>query len=147
MDLVLIGDLDRRVFGANAAVLPAPARWIGRRDDAELRALYAGAACFVFPSLNESFGLPAVEAMACGCPVVASTAGSLPEVCGEAALLADPRDPRAIAAAVRRVLDEPGLADRLRAAGHARAGGYTWRDAAMRLRGLAEELAAAGPRG
>ncbi len=141
MDLVLIGDIDRRVFGTDAAGLPAPARWIGRRGDAELRTLYAGAACFVFPSLDESFGLPAVEAMACGCPVVAARAGSLPELCGDAALLVDPADPGDIAAAVARVLDEPGLADRLRAAGRARAAGFTWEAAARRLAALAADVA------
>jgi len=137
--LVVTGDLDGRVFAA--AALPQPARYVGRVDDAGLRALYEQAACFVFPSRYEGFGLPAVEAMACGCPVVAARAGAFPEVCGDAALLADPADPADIAAAVARVLDEPGLADRLRAAGRARAAGLTWEAAARRLAGLAAGLA------
>ena len=132
MELVLIGDVDRRVFGAGAG-LPAGVRAVGRQGDAGLRALYEAADCFVFPSRDESFGLPAVEAMACGCPVVAARAGSLPEVCGDAALLADPDDPGDIAAAVARVLDDADCAARLRAAGQARAGGFTWDEAARRL--------------
>jgi glycosyltransferase involved in cell wall biosynthesis len=138
--LVLTGAADPRLFAA--AALPEPARLVGRVDDAGLRALYEGASCFVFPSLHEGFGLPAVEAMACGCPVVAARAGALPEVCGEAALLVDPHDPAAIAAAVARVLDEPGLAGRLRAAGRARAAAFTWEDAARRLAAVAGEMAA-----
>src|SRR6185437_13670023 len=67
---------------------------------AELVELYRRAACVVFPSLYEGFGLPPVEAMACGCPVAASSQGSLPEVCGDAAVLFDPLDPESIAAGV-----------------------------------------------
>jgi len=143
MDLVLIGDINRRIFGTEVLELPASVRCVGRQGDAALRALYEGAACFVFPSLDESFGLPAVEAMACGCPVVASRAGSLPEVCGDAALLVDPADPADIARAVRLVLDDPDCATRLRAAGRARAAGFTWEAAARRLAGLAAGLGTA----
>jgi glycosyltransferase involved in cell wall biosynthesis len=98
-------------------------RWLGHVPDAELPALYAGARAFVLPSLHEGFGLPVLEAMACGVPVVAARAGALPETCGGAALLADPRSPRALAEAVETVLDDPG---RWRAAGLARAAGFSW---------------------
>ena len=140
MDLVLIGDVNHRVYGAVEVRLPVPSRAVGRLGDAELRALYEGAACFVFPSLDESFGLPAVEAMACGCPVVAARAGSLPEICGDAALMADPLDPADIAAAVGQLLDDPGCTARLRAAGLARASEFTWKSAASRLAALAASL-------
>lgn len=139
MDLVITGGLNPRVFGA--AAMPKPARYIGRVEDAGLRALYEGAACFVFPSLHDGFGLPAVEAMACTCPVVAARAGSLPEICADAALLVDPLDPADIAHAVRQVLDDPACAARLRAAGMARAAEFSWHSAATRLSTLAASLA------
>lgn len=101
-------------------------RELGFVPDARLFALYAGAAALIFPSLAEGFGFPPLEAMAAGCPVVVSNAASLPEVVGEAGLLVDPRDPAAIAAALQRLLTEPGLADRLRALGRARAAEFTW---------------------
>jgi glycosyltransferase involved in cell wall biosynthesis len=138
-ELVLTGDLSSPVFARIA--LPAPARRVGRVDDASLRALYEGAACLVFPSRHEGFGLPAVEAMALGCPVVAARAGALPEVCAGAALFADPADPLDIAQAVAAVLDDPALAARLAAAGRVRAAGFTWAATAARLSGLVDAVA------
>jgi len=95
----------------------------------ELASLYRRAACLVFPSLHEGFGLPALEAMASGCPVAAATSGALPEVCGDAAVLFDPEDARAIANSVREALSR---ADDLRAAGIARAAEFTWTESARR---------------
>ena len=97
-------------------------RSLGHVPDEQLPALYAGAECFVLPSLYEGFGLPCLEAMACGTPVVASNAGALPETCGDAALLVDPNDPAAIADAVDRAIGD----ERLRTAGLARAGQFSW---------------------
>jgi glycosyltransferase involved in cell wall biosynthesis len=93
----------------------------------ELVSLYRRAACVVFPSLYEGFGAPPLEAMACGTAVAASRAGSLPEVCGEAAVLFDPHDPRTIAAAILEAL---GRAAELEAAGPAHAARFTWRASA-----------------
>jgi glycosyltransferase involved in cell wall biosynthesis len=106
---------------------------LGRVSDAELRALYENALCLVFPSRYEGFGLPPMEAFNCRCPVVAAHAGSLPEVCGEAALWFDPAEPATLLAALRRLLDQPGLADALRAAGDAQAARYTWPNGARAL--------------
>jgi glycosyltransferase involved in cell wall biosynthesis len=92
-------------------------------SQAQLVDLYRSAACLVFPSLYEGFGLPPVEAMACGCPVAASTAGSLPEVCGDAAVLFDPLEPEAIAAGVEEALSRAG---ELRELGLRRAATFTW---------------------
>ncbi len=96
-------------------------------DAAQLEGLYALAACVVFPSLYEGFGLPVLEAMARGVAVACSDRSSLPEVAGDAALLFDPEDPRAIAGAMRRLLDDHALAERLAARGRERAAGFTWR--------------------
>ncbi len=142
MDLVLTGDLTPRVFAHGAPALPQPARPVGRVDDSGLRALYERASCFVFPSLHEGFGLPAIEAMTCGCPVVAARAGALPEVCGDAAMLVDPTDPADIAAAVKRVTGDSAFTARMRAAGLARARLFTWPAAAQALAGLAARVAA-----
>ncbi|MBN9523940.1 glycosyltransferase family 4 protein [bacterium] len=98
-----------------------------------LPALYSGAAALAYPSRYEGFGLPPLEAMACGCPVVVSTATSLPEVVGDAGLLADPDDIDTLADHLGRVLAEPELRVRLVAAGRERAAGFTWRRYAEEL--------------
>ena len=88
-------------------------RWIGRVPEEELPALYGAAEAFVFPSFFEGFGLPVLEAMACGTPVVCSNVTALPEVAGDAAILVDPADIAAIAAALGRVLDDEALRSEL----------------------------------
>lgn len=97
--------------------------WLGHVGDAELADLYRAAAVTAYPSLYEGFGLPVVEAMACGSPVVASNRGALPEVAGDGAILVEPH-PLGIAEGIRAAL-EPATADRLRAAGPARAAHYS----------------------
>ncbi len=92
----------------------------------DLPALYNGAALFLFPSLHEGFGLPVLEAMACGTPVIASNVSALPEVAGDAALLVDPHDAHAIADSAAYLLTNPEEAERLRAAGLNRAARFTW---------------------
>lgn len=93
----------------------------------ELVELYRRAACLVFPSLYEGFGLPPVEAMACGCPVAAAMAGSLPEVCGDAAVLFDPLNPQAIADGVEEALER---SEELTERGLRRSGIFTWDETA-----------------
>jgi len=97
-------------------------RHLGYVDDALLPGLYAGAGAFVLPSLHEGFGLPCLEAMASGVPVVAADRGALPQTCGDAALLVEPRRPDLVAEAVLAALGD----DVLRARGLARAAGFTW---------------------
>jgi glycosyltransferase involved in cell wall biosynthesis len=105
-------------------------RFPGWVTAAELEGLYAVAACFVFPSRHEGFGLPVLEAMARGVPVACSDRSSLPEVAGDAAVLFDPDSVPAIAGAIESILGDPTLADRLRAAGRERAKKFSWRAAA-----------------
>ena len=107
-------------------------RALGHVPDAHLPGLYAGASAFVLPSWHEGFGLTCIEAMACGVPVVAASAGALPETCGDAARYADPGDPDDIATQVAEAIGD----DRLRAAGPRHAAQYTWERTARELDAL-----------
>ncbi len=110
---------------AAAAGLENDVVFTGFVGDESLPAVYAGADALVFPSLYEGFGYPPLEAMACGTPVIASNVSSLPEVAGPAALLVPPEDAGAVAGAIVRVLNSPGLAAELRQAGRKRAGQFS----------------------
>ncbi|MGQ9547033.1 MAG: glycosyltransferase family 4 protein [Roseiflexus sp.] len=120
------------------AILAAPektgvagfVRFLGRVPDEDLPALIAGSRVFVYPSLYEGFGLPPLEALACGAPVVVSHAASLPEVVGDAGLYCDPYDAHDIARQIAALLDDTDLALRLRQAGIARAQQFSWERAA-----------------
>jgi glycosyltransferase involved in cell wall biosynthesis len=100
--------------------------------DAELRCLYTHAEALLFPSLYEGFGLPLLEAMACGAPVVASNRASIPEVVGDAGLLVDPTDPEAMAGAVRRLREDTALCAALVERGRERAASLSWAETARR---------------
>jgi glycosyltransferase involved in cell wall biosynthesis len=126
LDFVIAGGGPSRVFRAVQFETRARVRWIGSVTDSALRALYEGAAVLVFPSLYEGFGFPALEAMACGCPVVLSSAASLPELGGEAAQYFDATDANSLRTTVEAVLMDASLRRRLVAAGHARARLFTW---------------------
>ena len=105
----------------------------GYVDDADLPALYTGAAVFAFPSLYEGFGIPILEAMACGTPVVSADASSLPEVTGDAALLVSPHDVEALAHALWRLLDDGDLRETLVERGRQRVALFSWEAAARTL--------------
>jgi glycosyltransferase involved in cell wall biosynthesis len=119
-------------------------RLLGYVPDADVPALMGGALALAFPSLHEGFGLPALEAMACGTPVVASDTTSLPEVVGDAGLLVPPTDVAAVAAALARVVGDAGLRADLRRRGLERAARFTWRRCAEETLRVLEEAAAIG---
>ncbi len=146
--LVLVGDHQGDAFHSDYARLAAQVEALGLGDrvvftgfvpDADLAHWYNAAAVLAFPSLDEGFGLPAVEAMQCGTPVVASDRGSLPEVLGDAGRFFDPTDPDAICRALREVLEGEGVADAMRRRGIERARQFTWAEAARRTRRVFEE--------
>jgi glycosyltransferase involved in cell wall biosynthesis len=127
LPVAIAGARDAGVFQASEPV-PGDVRWLGYVSDQALADLYRHATCFVLPSLYEGFGLPALEAMANGCPVLAARAGSIPEVCGDAACYFDPFNPASLARALREVTSDPALRDALRTKGARRLAGYTWRN-------------------
>ncbi|HSE34342.1 MAG TPA: glycosyltransferase family 1 protein [Pyrinomonadaceae bacterium] len=113
----------------------------GYVPESDLPALYSGATCFVYPSFFEGFGLPPLEAMQCGAPVVIGNRTSLPEVVGDAALAVDPFDVDAIAGAIEELLNKPALRDELRVKGFARAKMFDWQETARRTVSVYEQVA------
>ncbi len=134
--LAVVGGVNARVFGRPADALAVPGLVeIGAVSDAALKALYERALAFVFPSWYEGFGLPPLEAMACGCPVAASAIPAVSEVCGDAAVYFDPLSPQAIAGALQRLLDDPALRHDRRERGRQRAAQFPWDATAEALLG------------
>ncbi|HZS62153.1 MAG TPA: glycosyltransferase family 1 protein [Gemmatimonadaceae bacterium] len=118
---------DLVVVGQDApAESPRGVHWLGTVETADLPWLYAGAVAFAFPTLYEGFGLPVLEAMACGTPVVTSKLSSIPEVTGDAAVYCDPLDARALREALHRVVNDEALRHTLRTCGLLRAARFTW---------------------
>lgn len=135
--LVLAGGKGWLADGIFAAAAASPCRddivFTGFVDDADLPALYSAAATFAFPSWYEGFGIPVVEALACGTPVVCANNSSLPEAAGNAALLVAADDETALARALQRLLEDHTLRAKLRTAGFAQAARFTWTAAAATL--------------
>ena len=129
---VVVGETDSAVFQDDAARGAGDLLRIGYVSDAQLKALYEHAECFVFPSFYEGFGIPPLEAMACGCPVIASTAPAVREVCGDAALYFDPARPEQLADALRGLFADAAQRARLRKTGTQRLRHYSW-DASAKL--------------
>ncbi len=142
--LIIAGPRDPRYPEAEQAAqrfgLDGAARFTGQIGEDELRSLYRGAALLVMPSLFEGFGFPPLEAMGFGVPVIASNVAALPEVCGDAALLVDPLDSTALAAAMERVLSDAPLAETLRRRGLSQAARFTPAAQAAQTLALCERL-------
>jgi glycosyltransferase involved in cell wall biosynthesis len=138
--LVLVGSGNPKIFQpapmqpAGNLVLP------GRLTDGELKALYQHATALIFPSLYEGFGLPLLEAMACGCPVLSANIPSSREVCADTALYFNPRKPEVLANTMTRVLGQPTTRTRMRKAGCQRAEAFSWRQSARQLYELINAL-------
>jgi len=133
-----LAGVELRVAGAAGWGGVTTGSWIGEPDDAELASLMRGARCLVYPSLYEGFGVPIVEAMACGTPVVTSRGGATEEVSGGAAVLVDPRDPASVA---EGIAEASRRREELSSAGRARAAQFTWRRSADLVESLWRELA------
>jgi glycosyltransferase involved in cell wall biosynthesis len=134
------GWLDEPIFAAHArSGVGDAARFLGNLDEADLAVLYSHAGVFALPSLYEGFGLPVLEAMACGAPVVCSNAGPLPEVAGDAAVFLKPEDPGAWAATMLDVLTNASLSAELRRRGFARSAAFSWERSAHATRDVYRE--------
>jgi len=144
LKLVMIGDEISKYTALRRAVhqhqLHKYVRFLGYLPEVTLAVMYRLAGVFVFPSLYEGFGLPPLEAMASGTPVVTSNVSSLPEVAGDAAILVDPYDPRSIADGIYRVLSDERLRRDLRRKGVARAGMFSWEQSVRRVRAIYGEV-------
>jgi glycosyltransferase involved in cell wall biosynthesis len=144
--LLIIGDQVTKYAALRRAVhrckLHTHVRFFGFVPDRMLAVLYRLADAFVFPSLYEGFGLPPLEAMASGTPVITSNVSAMPEVVGDAALLVDPYDTGAIAGALERVLADPALRADLSARGLARAREFSWERSIRRIRDVYQEVSA-----
>jgi len=132
-DIVVVGGGDSKVYGTGQQALPEFVKHLGYVSDGELATLYRRAACFVYPSRYEGFGLPPVEALALGCPVIASRLPAVEEACGDAVLYTSPDDPAELARLLEQVTGDAGLRASLRERGRARTAELTWRATAVKL--------------
>ena len=130
---VVVGQARSDVF-SNSETQTSALHYCGYVSDDELKGLIDRAICLIYPSFYEGFGLPPLEAMARGCPVISSNTSALPETCGDAALYCDPSDSGSLASAIRMVVENPDIRDRMIERGRARAASYRWVNTAAAIR-------------
>ncbi len=130
---IIVGGTYTKIFGKIDIKIPNNVKFIGYVSDEELVALYRNAACFVYPSLYEGFGIPPVEAMACGCPVIVSNRGSLPEICGDGALYCDAYNSEDLADKIDSLLSNEPLRAELIPKAYNVAEKYTWESVARKI--------------
>ncbi len=142
---LLMLDIDREYLSKLASEIGEPGllddiSFSGYVPNKELPAIYSMAEMFLYPSLRESFGIPMLEAMACGVPVICSNTSSMPEVAGDAAILVDPTNAAEIAASVKKLLSDEGLRSSLVKAGFKRVEKFTWKANAQKTLEIYSEL-------
>jgi glycosyltransferase involved in cell wall biosynthesis len=140
ISVAIAGGDNSKIFGGGGSINQDNVILLGRVSDQELADLYANALAFLFPSLYEGFGIPAIEAMRSSCPVIASNTSALPEVLGDAAVLLDPHAPNAWLAAIKRIRDDATYRDDLIHRGKARAESFSWERSARTFVRLAREV-------
>jgi glycosyltransferase involved in cell wall biosynthesis len=145
VDKDIVKDIDFAIVGGNNHCFStntsnSSAKNLGYVTDEELKALYENAFCFIYPSLYEGFGLPPLEAMECGCPVLCSNAASLPEVCSDAAIYFDPYQPKDIAKKIKMLICSPSLRNELIEKGKTRAHQFTWEKSAAQVINIINSL-------
>lgn len=141
--IVIAGGTNTRVFNSIKMPISNKVKLVGYVTDGELKTLYEHAACFIFPSFYEGFGLPPIEAMTCGSPVIVSLAASLPEVCGEASLYCNPNSPFDMALQIEKLMKDSELRQAMRSKGLERVKQFSWQTCARRMFHVIKEVAGA----
>lgn len=139
-EIVIAGGLNLDIFISPQGSLNNSIKHLGYVSDHELRALYEHASCFIYPSFYEGFGLPPLEAMACGCPVIVSNTASLPEICGDAALYCNPSSPEDIAKKISLLMHDTALRKEFRQKGLERVKQFSWQKCAFETFAIVEKL-------
>jgi glycosyltransferase involved in cell wall biosynthesis len=141
-DIVIAGGTNARVFKTDTITMNSgKIKQLGYVTDEELKALYENAGCFVYPSLYEGFGLPPLEAMSCGCPVIMARSSSLPEVGGESVVYCDPHSHLDIAAKIEMMMSDEEMRKKYSRLGLQQAEKYSWKKAAKSYFEIIEKMA------
>ncbi|TYP70274.1 glycosyltransferase family 4 protein [Paenibacillus methanolicus] len=139
-EIVIAGGANPKVFKDADFEFSPKVKYIGYISDEELKTLFENAGCFIYPSFYEGFGLPPLEAMACGCPVIVSNAASIPEVCGDAVVYCDPYSVKDVAEKVVMLMNDENLKQSLKEKGRVRAESFSWYTTALESFHVCQEV-------